>query len=119
MGLFVFAYLAVTAISELGVGETIPRVASQAVMLAVLLVVFVASLLSAYSGVGLAASLGPFLAVATGMSAFFLANEAFGLDAVEADIPVEYGVLFYVGVAVALGVLTYALGRGTAWLVAR
>ncbi|SEO99502.1 hypothetical protein SAMN04487948_1109 [Halogranum amylolyticum] len=116
---FVVVYLSVTAIPYLGVGNRLPLTVSRVILIGLLLVALASSYIAAYAGERLTVSWLPILAMATGMSLFLLVNEQFGLDAVEADLPIQYGILFYFVSALLLSVVMFLLGRGTAWVLSR
>ena len=117
VGIFVFFYLTVTAIPDLGIGDALSQSVSRTIIRGLLFVVLGASLVAAYSGERLTVSVLPSLAMALGMSSFLIVNEVFVLEAVEADLPIEYGILFYFVAALAIGSIAHLVGKGTAWLL--
>lgn len=119
IGLAVFSYLTVTAIPALGLGDAVPMAVSRALMTGILLAAIGVSLVVAYQRGHLTWTLTPLVAMALGMSAFLVVDELFALGAVEADLPIQFGVVFYVVTALLLGALCYLVGRGGRWLRSR
>lgn len=108
-----FLYLFFTGIQSLGIGEMVPAVVSQVFFVGLLLIAVGTAVVNAYLGGRLSSSIVSMLAIAVGLSLFLIAESSFQLGATVSDLPVQFTVLFYLIVAVVVGLIAFLFGRAS------